>query len=91
MARATETKIVAMGAGIPEGDPEALSLTVDDEERRRRIKIEKSRSVDGMKERWRQQDREELEKAREANAPPVISEPKCFVCQSPHRMGLRHS
>jgi hypothetical protein len=41
-----------------------------------------------MQKRWQQHDRADLEEAEKLNAPPVIVEPKCYTCQSPHRLWI---
>lgn len=65
----------------------AISV-VDDAERAHRQAIKQARSVSGMEKRWQDQDREALNEAVAANAPPVIVEPKCAVCTHPNRLWL---
>lgn len=55
----------------------------NDEERRRRQEIKRSRSVEGMEKRWQDQDREALQEKAAQYAPPVVSEPRCHVCFLP--------
>lgn len=73
---------------VPEEEAIPSLVAVSDEERRKRQEIKEKRSVAGMEKRWQQADREELDKAVEANAPPVISEAKCHTCQNPHRLWI---
>ena len=54
-----------------------------DEERRHRRDILKNRSGEKLKKEWMDKDRSELDK--QIKAPPIISEPKCHVCQNDHR------
>lgn len=66
-------------------DIEAQELGISDEERKKRKRIMDKRSGADLKKRWEQGDRAEIDsRAREA-APPIISEPRCHVCQSPYR------
>lgn len=68
-------------------EKEAKTLAVvDNDERAHRQSIKQSRSVQGMEKRWQDQDRKALDAAIASNAPPVKSEPKCSVCQSPNRL-----
>jgi hypothetical protein len=59
---------------------------VSDAERAKRQEIQRTRSVEGMKLRWQDQDRMELEEKAKLYAPPIISEPRCHVCQHPNRL-----
>lgn len=70
-----------------EPENESKSLTpVDNDERAHRQAIKQSRSVSGMEKKWQDQDRAALAEAIVANAPPLKSESRCSVCQSPHRL-----
>jgi hypothetical protein len=59
---------------------------ISDEERAKRQEIERSRSVEGMKKRWQDQDRTEIQTKAAQYAPPVITVGQCHVCQHPQRL-----
>ncbi len=61
---------------------------ITDDERAHRQSIKQSRSVSGMEKRWQDEDRSALAEAIAANAPPVKVEPRCSVCNSPHRLWM---
>lgn len=65
-------------------------LPGSEEERKRRQEVLKQRSGDALKEKWRGEDRKELDQAIAMVAPAVISEPRCHACQSPHRLWIEH-
>lgn len=59
---------------------------VSDEERKKRMEIERQRSGDAVKEKWRSEDRKAIADAEALIAPPVIKEPRCHVCTSDYRL-----
>src|ERR1035437_6549017 len=61
---------------------------VSDEERKRRRGVMDQRSGEGLKKKWQQEDREALDVAAKQMAPPVITEPRCHVCQSDFRFWI---
>lgn len=65
-----------------------ISTGTDSEELKKRQRILDQRSGDALKEKWRGDDRNALERAIAAAAPPIVNEPKCHVCQSPHRLWI---
>lgn len=72
-------------------DIEAQELGISDEERKKRKRVLDKRTGADLKKRWEQNDREELEARAKADAPPIISEPRCHVCQSPYRDFIEQS
>ena len=71
-----------------EAQDNVVSIGPSDEERRKRQEVLKQRSGDALKEKWRDEDRQELETAIAQNAPPVIVEKKCQVCTSEYRLWI---
>jgi hypothetical protein len=68
-------------------DDNVISLpAVSDEERKKRNEVLRNRSGDALKDKWRKEDRSSIDEAAALTAPPVISEPRCRVCQSEHRL-----
>lgn len=61
---------------------------VDNDERAHRQAVKRSRSTSGMEKRWRDQDREALDKAIKANAPPVIYDSRCAICKCEYRLWI---
>jgi hypothetical protein len=59
---------------------------VSDEERKKRQQVLKQRSGDALKDKWRGEDRKDLDEAAAMTAPPVVVEKRCHVCQSDHRL-----
>jgi hypothetical protein len=72
-------------------DVEAQELGISDDERKKRKRILDRRSGADLKKRWEQGDRQELEDRQRDAAPPVITEPRCHVCQSPYRDFIEES
>jgi len=72
-------------------DVEAQELGISDEERKKRKRILDRRSGADLKKRWEQGDRQELEEKQQEAAPPIISEPRCHVCQSEYRDFIEES
>ena len=66
-------------------DNEEEFFRVSDEERRKRREIMDRNSKEEQMRKWAQEDRSDIEKAVQKYAPPVITEPRCHVCTSPHR------
>lgn len=66
-------------------DIEAQELGISDDERKKRKRILDKRSGADLKKRWEQGDRAEIEVRERESAPPVVSEPRCHVCQSEYR------
>lgn len=64
-------------------DGKLVPTVISDEERRKRQEILRNRSGDALKKKWSDEDRAALD--AEIVPPPVICEPKCHSCQSPHR------
>jgi hypothetical protein len=70
---------------VPEED---AALSISDAERKRQRENLAKRSAAGMEKRYTDQNRADLEAAERLNAPPTITEPKCHVCQSQHRLWI---
>lgn len=66
-------------------DHEEEFFGVSDEERRKRREIMERNSKEEQLRKWAQEDRSDINQAVQKYAPPVINEPRCHVCQSPHR------
>ena len=61
---------------------------IDEETRRKqRAKIE-TRTAGNLQSKFAQQNREELEEAERAMAPPVVNVPQCRVCQCSKRFWI---
>lgn len=63
-------------------------LGISDEDRKRQRSKLEARSQQGLAKRYADQNRESLEEAEAQIAPPVITEKRCHVCQSDHRMWI---
>lgn len=75
-------------ADLEEEYLESGDFHVNDEERKKRRAIMEKRSGQDLQRKWQQADRSALAEAEALNAPPVITNPKCDVCQSPHRLWI---
>lgn len=69
----------------PFEDSEEEFFGVSDVERRKRREIMDRNSKEEQMRKWAQEDRSEIDSAVQKYAPPVITEPRCKVCTSPHR------
>lgn len=59
----------------------------DEDRKKQRAKLE-ARSQQGLAKRYADQNRADLEEAEAQLAPPTITEARCHVCQSEHRMWI---
>ena len=51
---------------------------------KRKAVLDKASTKD-LKQKWEEEDREQIDAAKKQFAPPVVTEPKCKVCTSPWR------
>lgn len=65
-----------------------FDLGIDDETRRKQREQLFKRSQAGMEKKYADSNRSALEEAELAMAPPVITVPQCFVCQSERRLWI---
>lgn len=66
-------------------EAEEAFFGIDAEERRKRREVMERRSGEAMVKGWQDEDREAQRAFEKKYAPPTINEPRCHVCQSPHR------
>lgn len=65
-----------------------LIPTVSSEERKKRRETMEKRTGKDLERKWQQEDRKAIAEAESLAAPPVINNPQCQVCQSPHRVWI---
>src|ERR1035437_10767501 len=61
---------------------------ISDEDRTKQRANLAKRSAAGQADKYAKDNRAELEKAERMMAPPVITEPRCRVCQSEYRLWI---
>lgn len=62
-----------------------IEIGVSDEERSKRRAVLDKTSGKDLEQKWRDEDRKEMELREKRMAPPVFTEPRCAVCTSDYR------
>jgi len=67
---------------------EISPVGVSDEERQKRSEVLSSEKQKSLEENWHDQDVLDREIQEKAMAPPIIREPRCYVCTHPYRVWI---